>query len=117
LADDRRDESGNHVVTVTNEGGEMTVEDRSVHERLPEASSRVGRRPSLPPARAEVGMVTCSRCLRVQRGSSWIEAEEIIKELRTYELVDPPRLRPGFCDYCAAALAAARAAPAHPLAA
>jgi len=94
----------------------MTVEDPSVHETTLEASIHV-RRASLPPIRAEIGMVTCSRCLRVERGSSWVEAEEIIKELRTYELVDPPRLRPGVCDHCAEAIAAARAASAHPLAA
>jgi hypothetical protein len=81
------------------------------------AHGRPQPRPVVPPIRAEIGMVACSRCLRVQRGSSWIEAEEIIRELRTYELVDPPRLRPGLCDYCAAALAVARTARAHPLAA
>ena len=95
----------------------MTAQDHFLHEMPSTTYGRPRRPPALPPIRAEIGMVACSRCLRVQRGSSWVEAEEIIKELRTYELVDPPRLRPGMCDYCAAALAAARTARAHPLAA
>ena len=78
----------------------MTVEDLSVHESPPGAATRAGRRPSLPPVRAEIGMVTCSRCLRVQRGSSWIDAEDVIRELRSYELAEAPRLRPGLCDRC-----------------
>ena len=96
----------------------MRVEDDlAIHETKLEASTNHVRRASLPPVRAEIGLVACSRCLRVQRGSSWVDAEEIITELRTYELVDTPRLRPGLCGYCTAAIEAARAAPAHPLAA
>ena len=91
----------------------MNVEDLSDNRNSVEASTRAGRGSSLTPIRAEVGMVTCSQCLRVQRGSSWLEAEDIIAELRTYELVDPPRLRPGLCDRCTATLAAARTRSQH----
>jgi hypothetical protein len=93
------------------------MNDYETPSALPPAPKAARHVHVLPPIRLEVGLVACSRCLRVQRGSSWIEAEDIIKELRTYELVDPPKLRPGFCDHCAAALAAARRARAHPLAA
>jgi hypothetical protein len=93
------------------------TQDHFPHEMPSTIYGRPRRRPALPPIRAEIGMVACSRCLRVQRGSTWVEAEEIIKELRTYELVDPPRLRPGFCDYCAAALTVSRTAAPHSIAA
>jgi hypothetical protein len=46
------------------------------------------------------GLVTCSICLRVHRASGWVEAEEAIRELRTYELREPVQLRPGLCDEC-----------------
>jgi hypothetical protein len=46
------------------------------------------------------GLVTCSICLRVRRAAGWVEAEEAIRELRTYELREPIHLRPGLCDDC-----------------
>jgi hypothetical protein len=46
-------------------------------------------------------LVTCSICLRVHRGSEWLEAEEVINEIRSYELQTPPRLRSAVCDDCA----------------
>ena len=48
--------------------------------------------------------VTCSLCLRVRRGSAWVESEDVITELRSYELDAPPRLLPGVCDECADAI-------------
>jgi hypothetical protein len=95
----------------------MSAQDYFLHEAPSSPHGHLKRRPSLPPIRTEIGLVTCSACLRVQRDRTWIEAEEIIKELRTYELVDPPRLRPGMCDYCNAALAAARAKRSQTIAA
>jgi hypothetical protein len=50
------------------------------------------------------GLVTCSLCLSVRRGSAWIEAEAVIRERRSYELPAAPRLRPAVCDNCAAAI-------------
>jgi len=49
-------------------------------------------------------LVACSLCLRVRRGSAWIEAEEVIRELRSYELPVAPRLQSGVCDDCADAI-------------
>ena len=46
-------------------------------------------------------LVTCSICLSVRRGSDWREAEQVIRELRTFELDAAPRLRSAVCDACA----------------
>ena len=55
--------------------------------------------PSLPPTQA-AGLVTCSICLGVRRGSEWIGADVAIRELRSYESREPVRLAPGLCDDC-----------------
>ena len=44
--------------------------------------------------RRDTNLVTCSVCLRVRRGSAWIEPEDVITALRSYELESPPRLLP-----------------------
>ena len=49
-------------------------------------------------------LVTCSLCLRVQRGRAWVEAEAVIRELRSYELPAAPHLQPGLCDVCTRAI-------------
>jgi NMD protein affecting ribosome stability and mRNA decay len=66
--------------------------------------------PPLPPAPANgavqiaevqpAGLVTCSICLSVRRGSQWIDAEVAIRELRSYESREPVRLAHGLCDDC-----------------
>jgi len=53
-------------------------------------------------------LVTCSLCLRVRRGPEWLLAERVIRELRSFELVSPPRLEPGVCDHCADTIFARR---------
>jgi hypothetical protein len=45
-------------------------------------------------------LVTCSICLRAQHAGGWIEAEQAIRELRTYDLSEPVHLKPGLCDEC-----------------
>jgi hypothetical protein len=54
--------------------------------------------------RRNTGLVTCSLCLRVRRGSHWIEPEVVIRELRSYELQVVPHLQPAVCDDCADAI-------------
>lgn len=54
--------------------------------------------------RSENGLVACSLCLRVRRDSAWVEPEDVITELRSYELESPPTLLPGVCDDCADAI-------------
>jgi hypothetical protein len=59
--------------------------------------------------RRNADLVTCSLCLRVRRGSAWVEPEDVITELRSYDLETPPRLLPGVCDACADAILDRRA--------
>jgi hypothetical protein len=54
--------------------------------------------------RRDTDLVTCSLCLRVRRGADWVEPEEVITELRSYELVAPPKLLPAIFDACADAI-------------
>jgi hypothetical protein len=58
-------------------------------------------RRTLREVKRQTELITCSLCLRVRRGSEWREAEHVIRELRSYELEAPPRLRSAVCDACA----------------
>jgi hypothetical protein len=62
-------------------------------------------------------LMTCSLGLRVLRGSEWVEAETIIREIRSYELEAPPRLQSGVCEHCAEAILGRRARVAEAVAA
>jgi hypothetical protein len=62
-------------------------------------------------------LTTCSLCLRVLRGSEWMEAERVIREIRSYELEAPPRLQPAVCDACAESIFSRRAQGGEPIAA
>jgi hypothetical protein len=62
-------------------------------------------------------LTTCSLCLRVRRGSEWLEAEQFIRETRSYELDAPPRLHSGVCDLCAESIFSRRAQVDEPIAA
>jgi NMD protein affecting ribosome stability and mRNA decay len=52
-------------------------------------------------AESRPNLVVCSICLRVHVGAKWVEAERVIRELRSYELETPPRLSSAVCDDCA----------------
>jgi hypothetical protein len=67
--------------------------------------------------RGDTNLVTCSLCLRVRRGSAWIEPEDVITALRSFELESPPRLLPGICDDCADAIFDRRTQTEEPVAA
>lgn len=67
--------------------------------------------------RPHANLVTCSLCLRVQRGSTWVEAEHVIRELRSFEFSTAPHLRPGMCDACTDAIFGRRARAVETLAA
>jgi hypothetical protein len=62
-------------------------------------------------------LTTCSLCLRVLRGSEWMEAERVIREMRSYELDAPPRLQSAVCDVCAEPIFSRRAHADEPIAA
>ena len=55
-------------------------------------------------------LVTCSLCLRVHRGSEWIEAEHVIRETRSFELDALPRLQSAICEVCAESIFSRRIA-------
>ena len=55
-----------------------------------------------------VNLESCSLCLRVRRGSAWVDAETVIRELRTYERA-LPRFQPCLCEDCATAILYRRA--------
>jgi hypothetical protein len=67
--------------------------------------------------RRHAELAACSLCLRVHRGSAWVEAEDVIRELRSYELPTTPQLQPGICDSCADAILGRRARAAQTIAA
>jgi hypothetical protein len=50
----------------------------------------------------------CSICLRVREDSRWIDAAAAIRLSRSFENDMAPRLRPGVCDECAAAISLRR---------
>jgi hypothetical protein len=54
-------------------------------------------------------LITCSLCLRVLRGSEWVDAERVIREIRSYELEAPPHLRDAVCEACAESIFSRRA--------
>jgi hypothetical protein len=54
-------------------------------------------------------LITCSLCLRVLRGGDWVDAEHVIREIRSYELDAPPRLKSAVCEVCAESIFSRRA--------
>ena len=67
--------------------------------------------------RRHLHLATCSLCLRVRQDSDWIDAEAVIRQLRTYELGSLPHFEPAVCDDCLAAILARRAEPETAIAA
>jgi hypothetical protein len=88
----------------THERPSRTTPPRTVSQLAePRFSEQAERSPLL-------SVVACALCLRVQLDSGWIEAEEAIRELRSYDLPSPIGLEPGLCDRCRAAISARRGA-------
>jgi len=67
-------------------------------------------RRTLRSTKERTDLVTCSLCLRVRRGSEWREAEQVIRELRSYEFEAPPRLHSAVCEVCAESIFSRRVA-------
>ena len=59
--------------------------------------------------RRHLHLATCSLCLRVRQGPAWVDAEAVIRKLRTYELASLPHLEPAVCDDCLAEIVDRRA--------
>jgi hypothetical protein len=66
---------------------------------------------------APTNLAACSLCLRVRRGSDWLDADRVIREIRSYELAAPPHLHSGVCDSCAESIFARRIRASEPVAA
>jgi len=64
-----------------------------------------------PLRRGSRRFVACSVCLRVRVTGSWIEAGELIRRRRTFELDDVVRLDGAICDQCERELQLRRSGP------
>src|SRR6266516_1782939 len=75
---------------------------RPERTRHVQRSSRLpGLRRTQRQRRSHDHLITCSLCLRVLRGSEWKDADQVIREIRSYELDALPRLDSAVCDVCA----------------
>jgi hypothetical protein len=93
-----------------------------------DAGARLVRRgcllsPARPPAAGLKGvptvminLIACSICLRVRRGSEWLDAEHVIRDIRSYDN-ELPRLKGAVCDGCAEAISRRRAVAENAVAA
>jgi hypothetical protein len=70
------------------------------------------RRPSRQ-TESRTALITCSLCLGVLRDLEWMEAERVIREIRSYELEAPPRLQSAVCDACAESIWSRRVQSEH----
>jgi hypothetical protein len=55
-----------------------------------------------------IDLIACSICLRVKRGSEWLDAEHAIRDTSSYD-GELPRLYGAVCDDCAEAISRRRA--------
>lgn len=62
-------------------------------------------------------LIACSVCLRVLRGTDWVEAERAIRDLRSFALPAPPRFESALCDQCTESIDRRRREPKETLAA
>lgn len=64
-----------------------------------------------------ITLTSCPLCLRVLRGPDWVEAERVIRDIRSYELAAPPRLEWTVCELCSESIFNRRVQPDEPIAA
>jgi hypothetical protein len=62
-------------------------------------------------------LIMCTLCQRIHRGNEWVEMEQAIRELRSYELDLVPQLHGVVCDDCGDSIVWRRAQPGQTLAA
>jgi hypothetical protein len=55
-----------------------------------------------------IDLIACSICLRVRRGSEWLDAERVVREISSYD-GELPRLHGAVCDACTEAISRRRA--------
>jgi uncharacterized protein with PIN domain len=63
-----------------------------------------------PAGEVHESFTVCTVCMRVLRGAGWVEVEEVIREVRSFELTLAPSLESGMCPDCNEAIAVRRAA-------
>ena len=61
-----------------------------------------------------IDLIVCSICLRVWRGSEWLDAEHVIKDISSYD-DELPRLHGAVCDDCDEAISRRRAHGQNPV--
>jgi hypothetical protein len=49
-------------------------------------------------------LVVCNVCLRVLSGEQWVDAEDVIREIRSFDLPSLPTLLSSLCTNCSEAL-------------
>jgi hypothetical protein len=54
-----------------------------------------------------IDLIACSICLRVRRSSEWLDAEDVIRDIKSYD-DELPRLHGAVCDDCAEAISRRR---------
>jgi hypothetical protein len=69
------------------------------------SSTQLHNRSSVSPFRLRLRrrsarLVACSVCLRVWENGAWIEAGDVIRQLRTFDHDDAVRLGRALCDRC-----------------
>jgi hypothetical protein len=52
--------------------------------------------------------VVCVQCFRVRQGAKWIDADQVIRAERTFDLPTVPHLESVLCADCSAEIAARR---------
>ena len=72
---------------------------------------------TFPLRRRSQRLVACSVCLRVRKDGRWIEVDEAIRRLRTFEHEHVVRLADALCDRCEAELRLRRRSGSEELAA
>ena len=55
-----------------------------------------------------IDLTACSICLRVLRGSEWLDSERVIEDIKSYD-GELPRLLDAVCDDCNEAISLRRA--------
>ena len=63
-----------------------------------------------------IQLIACSICLRVRRGSAWLDAERVIRDINSYD-DELPRLHGAVCHDCLEAISRRRADTQDPMAA
>jgi hypothetical protein len=66
--------------------------------------------------RQMIDLTVCSICLRVRRGSEWLDAEDVIRDIKSYD-DHLPRLHGEVCSDCVETIARRRTAGQEAMAA